>query len=120
MAFGLRLIRRSHRAAPATGIAADRGFRHSFLQGFATNIANPKSIAFYAAVFSSAAPAHVAWPTFLAMLAVVGVMATSWYGAVALCLSLKRVAVLYRRAKRWVDRCCGAVIMLLGLRQLLR
>jgi threonine/homoserine/homoserine lactone efflux protein len=54
------------------------------------------------------------------MLGVVACVATSWYGMVALILSHKTIALRYRRSKAWVDRVCGGVIVLLGMRQLLR
>jgi threonine efflux protein len=119
--FGLRLIV----SARASDLAASSPpqtplFRAAFLQGVATNIANPKSIAFYAAVFSSAAPAHVSTPTFFAMLATVGATATCWYGAVALVLSQAAIATAYRRVKAWIDRVCGCLIVALGIRQAFR
>ncbi|MFM0642633.1 LysE family translocator [Paraburkholderia metrosideri] len=119
--FGLRLIV----SARASDIGAPQPpksplFRAAFLQGVATNIANPKSIAFYAAVFSSAAPAHVSTPTFFAMLATVGATATCWYGAVALVLSHSAIATAYRRVKAWIDRACGGLIIALGIRQAFR
>jgi threonine efflux protein len=119
--FGLRLIV-SARAAPSTAPHAKSAplFRSAFIQGIATNIANPKSIAFYAAVFSSAAPAHVSAPTFIAMLGIVGATATCWYGVVALVLSNAAIATAYRRAKAWIDRACGGLIIALGIRQVLR
>jgi threonine efflux protein len=119
--FGLRLVvsaGTSHSAASQPMKAP--GLRSAFLQGVATNIANPKSIAFYAAVFSSAAPAHVTTPTFLAMLTTVGVIATCWYGAVALVMSHATVATAYCRAKAWIDRACGGLIIALGIRQAFR
>jgi threonine efflux protein len=121
MWFGLRLIVHSRaRTASDTKPGLRAGFRSAFLQGLATNIANPKSIAFFAAVFSSAAPAHVSLATFSAMLATVGAIATCWYGFVALVLSHPMIASTYRRSKAWVDRACGAVIVGLGMRQLIR
>jgi threonine efflux protein len=119
--FGLRLIRSAGtRPMAVQKVSASSGFGSAFMQGVATNIANPKSIAFYAAVFSTAAPAHVRAPTFLAMLATVGVVASCWYGGVALFLSHEAVSGVYRRAQKWIDRACGAVIVALGLRQALR
>jgi threonine/homoserine/homoserine lactone efflux protein len=119
--FGARLIVNARgEVKSATGARAGGGFREAFLQGVATNIANPKSIAFFAAVFSSAAPAHVSAATFFAMLATVGVTASCWYGLVALVLSHARIAAVYRRFKAWTDRLCGAVIVGLGVRQLVR
>lgn len=119
--FGLRLIA----SAQASNIAAPHlpqspVFRAAFLQGVATNIANPKSIAFYAALFSSAAPAHVSTSTFFATLVTVGAIATCWYGAVALVLSHAEIATMYRRVKPWIDRVCGAFILALGSRQIFR
>ncbi|WP_144109112.1 LysE family translocator [Paraburkholderia sp. BCC1886] len=119
--FGLRLLvsaRGSAMAAPP--VSKPPRFRAAFLQGVATNIANPKSIAFYAAVFSSAAPAHVSTPTFFAMLATVGATATCWYGAVALVLSHSIIATAYRRVKARIDRLCGCLIIALGIRQAFR
>lgn len=88
--FGLRLIvfaRAGDQAAPRTQSVPL--LRTTFLRGGATNIANPKPIAFNAAVFSSAALTHVS-QTFLAMLATVGVSETFWYGSVAIVLSHAR------------------------------
>lgn len=119
--FGLRLILKADPARTSV-VAPDasRGLRHAYVQGFATNIANPKSIAFFAAVFTSAAPAHASWATFGAMLAVVGVIGSSWYGFVALALSHGGIAAVYRRGKRSLDRVCGGLMVGLGVRQLLR
>lgn len=113
------LLRAGKAALPERCESARQGFPHAYLQGFATNVANPKSIAFFAAVFSSAAPSHVSLPTFLAMLAAVAVVATSWYGFVAFLLSHIAIASHYRRGRAWLDRLCGGAIVLLGARQLL-
>ncbi|KWF17305.1 LysE family transporter [Burkholderia pseudomultivorans] len=118
--FGMRLLLSSGAVAAGAPDARSSGGRAAFLQGVATNLANPKSIAFFAAVFSSAAPAHVSSATFFAMLATVGVTAASWYGLVALVLSHAAIASAYRRAKRWADRVCGVLIVGLGIRQLIR
>ncbi|WP_150576545.1 LysE family translocator [Pandoraea aquatica] len=134
LAVGLRLVGAAYLiwfgvwlvvSARATPSAESRSpkvplFRGAFLQGVATNIANPKSIAFYAAVFSSAVPTHVSTPTFFAMLATVGASATCWYGVVALVLSHASIAAAYRRAKAWIDLTCGGLMIALGVRQALR
>jgi len=119
--FGGRLIVNASAPQPASVVNAPAGgLRQAFAQGFATNIANPKSMAFFAAVFSSAAPAHVGMGTFAAMLGMVCVVASGWYGFVALTLSHARIAAAYRRGKAWADRFCGALIVGLGVRQLIR
>lgn len=117
--FGARLIVNAGRHPDSQ---ADKGsvrsLRKSFWQGVVTNIGNPKSIAFYAAVFSAAAPAHVSVSTFASMLAVVVVVSLVWYGLVALALSQSRIASAYQKARKVIDRLCGGLILGLGLRQL--
>jgi threonine efflux protein len=53
-------------------------------------------------------------------LAVVGIIAALWYGAVALALSQPRISSAYQRGKKSIDRLCGSVIVLLGIRQILK
>jgi threonine/homoserine/homoserine lactone efflux protein len=110
----------SNTATAAVNVQEAAGLRQAFVQGFLTNIVNPKSMAFFAAVFASATPAHVSWPTFAAMLGVVGVVASSWYSMVAILMSHARIASHYRAGKLWIDRLCGGVIVALGIRQLAR
>ncbi|MEK6421416.1 MAG: LysE family translocator [Burkholderia gladioli] len=124
--FGMRLVLNAKAVVPGADAAAALApagpvdHRRAYVQGVATNIANPKSIAFFAAVFASATPAHVTWPTFGAMLSMVLVASSSWYGFVAIVLSHPDVAAAYRRGKAWADRICGGVIVALGVRQLVR
>ena len=57
MWFGLRLLINAGKTALgplSDGVAGSCG--QSFMQGVITNIGNPKSMAFYAAVFAAAAP----------------------------------------------------------------
>jgi threonine/homoserine/homoserine lactone efflux protein len=121
MWFGGRLIVNASTGKPQRSAQAPAGnVRQAFAQGFATNIANPKSVAFFAAVFSSAAPPHESVGTFLSMLGMVFVVASSWYSFVALTLSHARIASAYRGSKAWIDRVCGGLIVALGVRQLIR
>ncbi|RDI07669.1 LysE family translocator [Pseudomonas fluorescens] len=119
MWFGFRLLINAGRSAPGPLNDAVAGScRQSFIQGVITNIGNPKSMAFYAAVFSAAAPAHVSPGTFLSMLAVVVVVSMAWYAMVAIALSQPRIACAYQGRKKAIDRLCGGLILSLGIRQL--
>ncbi|MBA1296892.1 LysE family translocator [Pseudomonas lurida] len=119
MWFGLRLlINAGKNALGALNDAVAGSHRQSFIQGVITNIGNPKSMAFYAAVFSAAAPAHVSPATFFSMLAVVVVVSMTWYGMVAIALSHPKIASGYQRRKKIIDRLCGGLILSLGVRQL--
>jgi threonine efflux protein len=117
--FGLRLLINAGKTTPGPLTAAVGSHcRQSFFQGVVTNIGNPKSMAFYAAVFSAAAPAHVSLGTFSSMLAVVVVVSMTWYGLVAIVLSQPKIADAYRGRKKAIDRLCGGLIVSLGIRQL--
>ncbi|MBD1588695.1 LysE family translocator [Pseudomonas typographi] len=119
MWFGLQLLITAGKPVlgpPAGGGA--RNCRQALIQGVVTNLGNPKSIAFYAAVFSAAAPTHVSLGTFLSMVAVVVAVSMAWYAMVALALSQPRMARLYQGRKKTLDRLCGGLIVALGIRQL--
>lgn len=119
MWFGLRLIVNAGKhPAMRPGEGPADSVRKSFFQGIVTNIGNPKSVAFYAAVFSAAAPAHPSVSTFVSMLAVVVVVSLTWYGLVALALSQPRISSAYQKARKGIDRLCGGLILGLGVRQL--
>lgn len=106
MWFGFRLLINAGRSAPGPLNDAVAGScRQSFIQGVITNIGNPKSMAFYAAVFSAAAPAHVSPGTFLSMLAVVVMVSMAWYAMVAIALSQPRIACAYQGRKKQLIDC---------------
>jgi threonine/homoserine/homoserine lactone efflux protein len=54
------------------------------------------------------------------MLAVVVVVSMTWYGVVAIALSLPEIASAYRKRKKAIDRLCGGLILSLGIRQLVQ
>lgn len=117
--FGVQLLRRSNeplqarRATAASGITLKVALR----DGIVTNLSNPKSMAFYASVFSGAVPKDSTPETLMAMVAMVGIVATLWYGSVALTLSAERMADIFRKGKLAIERCCGLFLILLGVRQ---
>ena len=116
--FGLMLIRNANAGSSVANSDYVRtNLFVAFKKGVAVNIANPKSIAFYAAVFSAAAPKSINLATLLAMLAVVLLIAFVWYGSVALLLSSPRISKAFVRIKGWFNKICGSTIILLGIRQ---
>lgn len=116
--FGVQLLKRSDQPlAPKEASDLVSSFTSALRDGIATNLANPKSMAFYASVFSGAVPADASIQTLISMVAMVGVISTLWYGGVALALSADRMASLYRQSKTVVERSCGVFLILLGGRQ---
>jgi threonine efflux protein len=119
MWFGVRLILNAgkHPAVP-NGSGSAGSIRNSFFQSIVTNVGNPKSMVFYAAVFSAAAPSCVSVSSFASMLAVVVTVSLTWYGLVAVMLSQSRISSMYQKARKVIDRLCGGLILGLGVRQL--
>jgi threonine/homoserine/homoserine lactone efflux protein len=116
--FGIQLLRRSGQPLKAREVPTSVStFPSAMRDGIATNLANPKSMAFYASVFSGTVPADASMETLLAMVVMVGVIAVLWYGSVALVLSVDRIAKLYRKGKTVVERTCGLFLIVLACRQ---
>ena len=115
--FGVQLIKNAKKSEMGSRLTKNSSTRASFRTGLIVNIANPKSIAFYAAVFSAAAPPSVNFSTLLAMVCVVLVIASTWYGTVAILFSSPAVSKVFQSLKVWFDRFCGTTIVMLGLKQ---
>lgn len=82
--------------------------------GLATNLANPKALVFFGAVFAGFVPPDTSWAMrgiVLGMLLVTGV---AWFVAVALMVSVPRLSRALQRAGAWIDIVAGVVFLLLG------
>jgi threonine/homoserine/homoserine lactone efflux protein len=95
------------------GSNAISGFE-AFRRGFATNIANPKVMVFFASIF--AALLKPEWPLWvrLCVIAIVAVDESGWFALLAMLLSTRRSQIVYRRAKATIDRVAGSFMMLFG------
>lgn len=116
--FGIQLLKRSAKPLGIGNTSETRTtFSAALRDGITTNLANPKSMAFYASMFSGTVPVQTSTETLMVLVAMVGAIAVIWYGCVAFVLSVKRMANLYRRGKSAIERTCGLILILLGCRQ---
>ena len=116
--FGIRLVRGSRLALPERSMALTRStFIRAFRDGIVTNLSNPKSMVFYASVFSASVPAGASSATLAAVVLMVPIIAACWYGGVALFLSGQHAAAVYRKGKPLIERACGILLIVFGLRQ---
>ena len=97
-----------------TGAGPSLSGGDAFRRGFATNIANPKVMVFFASIFASLL--NPAWPAWVrcAALAIVAVDETGWYAGISLLLSTNRARAGYRRAKRYIERVAGTIMFAFG------
>ncbi len=90
--------------------------REALLNGFITNVLNPKACLFFLALFTQIIDPHMPH----AIQAVFGftcaAMVTVWFSIVAFVLTTPRVRGQFLRAAKWIDRSCGAVFIALGLK----
>ncbi len=87
--------------------------------GFSTNVANPKVIVFYGSIFVALfAPDTPGWARIAALL-IVAANESWWFALVALLFSSRPAQAAYRRARRWIDRATGAVMVIFGFRLIL-
>jgi threonine/homoserine/homoserine lactone efflux protein len=115
--IGISLWRGARRPMPEPGAAAP-GFA-GVRVGITTNLANPKALAYFAAVFTGILPPDPNVADGLAILALIFVVELGWSSTVAAIFSRRGPRAAYARAKLWADRAFGVVIGTLGLRLLL-
>jgi threonine/homoserine/homoserine lactone efflux protein len=115
--FGISLIRKSNREIKDIEVKNKPSSILSALRdGLMNNIANPKSMAFYASVFSAVLPADASLATSVAMVFTAAGVSWFWYGGVAMLLSTKVIASAYKKIKHYIDRFCGAILVFFGVR----
>ncbi|NNE89035.1 MAG: LysE family transporter [Silicimonas sp.] len=82
--------------------------------GLMTQLANPKPILFFGAVFVGLVPPDTPAPVLAALLFVIFMQETLWYVLVARIFSLARARAAYGRFKAHVDRVFGGLIAALA------
>jgi threonine efflux protein len=112
--FGAKLILRAGVPLSDGAMAPHGGVLGALRVGVTTNLSNPKSLAFYGSIFSTIVPGRVDPATAMAMVTVVIVIGTIWYGAVALGVSTEQIASLYRQGKGVIERSCGGILIVFG------
>ncbi|MFO1070593.1 MAG: LysE family transporter [Geminicoccaceae bacterium] len=116
---GVRMLRAGWRRQGAVDGEVQRpamAGRRPFAAGLLTTLSNPKSAVFWTSAFLVAVPAHAPAWLYAAIVAVIGVQATLWYGAVALLFSTGVARTHYLRLARYLDGLAGGVMVFLGLR----
>lgn len=118
--LGLQLWRASfaRRQSEPSRLAAPDREKNAFVIGFATNITNPKAMAFFTSVFALALPPGTSITTQTAIVAIVSFMPVLWFGFVAAVLSLPVMRKTYLQWGKWIDRFAGTFLAFFGGRLL--
>lgn len=103
--------------APVAVTAAEalpRGAWAAVWRGIATQLANPKPVVFFGAVFAGMVPPGTTLPWLLALLAVVFATDFLWNVLVARIFSFPRARARYLDLKTLIDRAFGGLLAALG------
>jgi threonine efflux protein len=104
-------------ATAAVPHAGERsGIARAVLVGATLSLGNPKIVIFFSSIFVALLPPHAPLWVRLAAIAIVGVQEITWYTAVAFVFSRPRVQAAYARARTWIERALGTVLIGLGTR----
>ncbi len=112
--LGLKMIWHARSKEESEVVPVKEG--SSWRAGFLTDISNPKAAAFFGSLFALFLPAHAPLSIQAASVAIVVIIAVSWYSIVACVFSLAIVARGYRRVKRVIDMVTGGILIALGIR----
>lgn len=98
--------------APPPGLAA------CWRQGLLTNLANPKSVAYYTSLFVAMLPPDASPALLLAAGATAWATSALWWFGLAAAFTTPAMARAFLRMRRAIDAAMGAVMVALGLRLL--
>jgi len=90
--------------------------RKAFVNGFVTNIFNPKATMFFLALFSQMLDPELPLELTISFCTLCILTAFSWFSTVSLVMAAKTVRQAYARASKWIDRIFGGFFIALGLK----
>lgn len=118
--LGISAWRHSRDPMPAVQSAAAPasrdGIARAVLTGAWLSLGNPKIIIFFSSIFVALLPHDAPVWVRLVAVAIVGVQEVSWYTIVAFVFSRPKVQAVYARARVWIERALGTVLIGLGTR----
>ncbi len=114
--LGFKMIRNSFRDRRIAGAAAAP--THLFWQGFVTNLINPKSLAYWASVFTVTGAYDLPVWAQAAVAPMMPAIGSVWYGSIALMASSGPARAFFDRSIHWIDRISGTMMIGFGLKLL--
>ena len=84
------------------------------LQGFFTNIANPKALVYFSSVFSLAINPDMPLTTQSSLLTLIWLESLIWFALVAYLFSWHKMNAAYQRLSQWIDGLTGGIFISFG------
>ena len=84
--------------------------------GLLTNLLNPKGIVFFTAVYAQFVAPDTPWMVLVLYGLTSIIIETTWFTIVAFILTDSRIKRRFMRVSHWIERLCGGLLLLLGVR----
>lgn len=88
---------------------------NSFIRGLMTNLSNPKSIIYFASIFSLFIKPDVSSGIRVALFSMIMIETFLWFTLVAILFSNKKVRLRYQQFSKWVEGCAGTLFVGYGI-----
>lgn len=114
--YGVHVLWTARKTAPVEALATDvPGSGKYWRLGVFTNLANPKALVFFGALFATLMPRHEGATLRIGVLVVMLAMAIGWFAAVSWCAGSQPIITAYRRLQRTIDRIAGGLFTAIGI-----
>jgi threonine/homoserine/homoserine lactone efflux protein len=117
--LGFKAIRGSFAPRAAQSLPAQGGtrdLRGAFVEGFLTNLTNPKTIAYVSSVFAATGAFDLPLGWRIAALAMMPTLSFLWYATLALFASSRPMTRLLTSGRGWLDRIAGGLMIAFGVK----
>ncbi|WP_374664915.1 LysE family transporter [Acinetobacter sp.] len=118
--LGYQLLKSAFQKSPAPAVqeaqhpAAQKSHGKILLQGFFTNMANPKALVYFSSVFSIGISANASIFAQSSLLALVFIESLLWFSAVALVFSAPKMNKYYQKFSKKIDGITGGIFISFG------
>ncbi len=106
----LSLIEPKHESVPV----AQASYFKLLLQGFLTNMANPKALIYFSSVFSLAISSNASLSEQSSLLFLVFIESLLWFAVVAVIFSMRKMNTYYQKFAKWIDGITGGIFISFG------
>ncbi|MEL7253822.1 MAG: LysE family transporter [Pseudomonadota bacterium] len=113
--LGIRLLR-SQGFQQSDRHKKPQSLASGFWQGLLVNLTNPKSAAYYASVFAAFLTPDMPLWVLILLVGAIAAMSLAWHGVLAVGFSAAPVRARYISLSKTIDRMCGGLLIVLGLR----
>lgn len=96
--------------------ATSKSLAKAFFSGILTNVLNPKAVIFFTAVYTQFIDPHTPYQILLLYGVTSVLIEALWFSGVVIVLTNDRIRQRFMSVVHWIDRCCGGLMVLLGLK----